>query len=297
MRVTHLLLPLGASIVCAAGTAKLAYSIVDTYDDTNFFTDFSFFTGADPTDGFVDYQGAIPANQSSLAGYSNGAVYLGVDHTTMNPTIGRKSVRVSSNKSYTKGLFIADIVHMPSSTCGVWPAFWTFGPNWPDSGEIDIIEGVNLQLTDSITLHSSEGCVLEGSGSIPTSVLASTSCAGDTGCSFTTANPLNYGTGFNIAGGGVYAMEWTSSVIQVYFFPRLLIPADITAGTPDPSTWGTPLARFSGSGCDIDSNFKNHQIVFDTTFCGSVSLLILDDPPFPEGMLTNKSVGRQSMVK
>jgi beta-glucanase (GH16 family) len=281
MRVSHLLLPFGASMVCAAGTAKSSYSIVDTFDYTNFFTEFSFFTGADPTGGFVDYQGAVAANQSGLAGFSDGAVYLGVDYKIMNPTGGRNSVRVGSNRAYAKGLFIADIAHMPSSTCGVWPAFWTFGPNWPDSGEIDIIEGVNLQATDSITLHASEGCVLQGSGSLATSVLSTTSCTGDTGCSFTTANPLSYGSGFNAAGGGVYAMEWTSSAIQVYFFPRALIPADIKAGTPDPSTWGMPMARFSGPGCDIDSHFKNHQIVFDTTFCGNVSLFVLDIPHPP----------------
>ena len=271
MRISQLLLPLSASVACVAGITNSSYTIADNYNSTNFFNEFSFFTGQDPTGGFVDYQGGAPANQSGLAGYSNGAIYLGVDHKTVNPAGGRNSVRVTSNKAYTKGLFIADIAHMPAGICGTWPAFWMFGPNWPNSGEIDIIEGVNMQTSNSITLHTSEGCSLDGTGSVASSVLASTDCTGGNGCSFKTADPLNFGTGFNAAGGGVYAMDWTSSAIAVYFFPRTSIPADITAGTPNPSGWGMPLARFSGSGCDIDSHFMNQNIVFDTTFCGQVS--------------------------
>lgn len=273
MRISHLVLPLGASVVCAAGTPSSSYGLVDAYDSTNFFDDFNFFTGADPTNGFVDYQGQSAANQSGLAGYVNGAVYLGVDHKTMNPAGGRDSVRVTSNKPYTHGLFIADIAHMPGNACGSWPAFWTYGPNWPNSGEIDIIEGVNMQTANSVTLHTSAGCTLDGSGSLASSVLASTDCTGNTGCSFKTADPLSYGTGFNTAGGGVYAMEWTSSAVAVYFFPRANIPSDIQSSKPDPTSWGTPVARFSGSGCDLDSHFMQNYIVFDITFCGDVSFL------------------------
>lgn len=114
---------LGASAICAAGIANAAYSVKDTFDSTNFFSEFNFFSGPDPTAGFVEYISAEAANSSGLAGYSNNAVYLGVDYTTSNPSSGRKSVRVTSNNAYTRGLIIADIAHMPGSTCGVWPAF------------------------------------------------------------------------------------------------------------------------------------------------------------------------------
>ncbi|PSS22831.1 glycoside hydrolase family 16 protein [Amorphotheca resinae ATCC 22711] len=271
MRTSRLLLRFGASLFCAAGITSATYVIEDIYDTDNFFDSFNFYTGGDPTAGFVKYVGAVTANDSSLAGYSSGAVYLGVDHKTRNPTGGRDSVRLASNKAYTKGLFIADIAHMPNGICGVWGAFWTFGPNWPSSGEIDIIEGVNMQATDSITLHTSPGCTLGSTGSLPTSNLSNTNCNtgnGNDGCSFSTANTEAFGTGFNAIGGGIYAMEWTSSAIKVYFFPRYSIPADITAGHPDPTRWGMPMASFSGSGCDIDSHFGQHAIVFDITFCG-----------------------------
>lgn len=120
----------GALLSCAAGTAMAQYSLVDNYDTSNFFNEFSFYSGTDPTNGFVDYQTATAANADGLAGFSSGGIYLGVDDTTLNPSGGRGSVRLSSNKAYTHGLFIADIAHMPGSICGVWPAFWTFGPNW-----------------------------------------------------------------------------------------------------------------------------------------------------------------------
>ncbi|RDL38303.1 Glycoside hydrolase family 16 protein [Venustampulla echinocandica] len=271
MHASQLVMRLGASAICAAGIANAAYSVKDTFDSTNFFSEFNFFSGDDPTGGFVEYVSAAAANLTSLAGYSNNAVYLGVDHVTSNPAGGRSSVRVTSNNAYTHGLFIADIAHMPGSTCGVWPAFWTFGPNWPSSGEIDIIEGVNDQTTNDITLHTSASCTMSTSGSLGGTKLADPNCNsgnGNNGCGTTTTDTRNYGSGFNAIGGGVYAMDWTSSHISVYFFPRSDIPADITSGKPNPSSWGTPTTTFGGSGCDIDSHFKDHNIVFDTTFCG-----------------------------
>lgn len=63
-------------------------------------------------------------------------------------------------------------------------------------------------------------------------------------------------------------MEWTSTSILVWFFPRQNIPPSIAIGRPDPSQFGTPSATFQGA-CDIDSLFSNHSVVFDTTFCGS----------------------------
>jgi len=255
-----------AALACVAGTASAqVYTLVDTYDSTNFFNDFTFYTGADPTDGYVDY---TVGTSNGLAYYTNNQIYMGVDYTTVNPSGGRASTRVTSNTAYTHGLFVADIAHMPGAICGVWPAWWTFGPNWPASGEIDIIEGVNQQTTDSITLHTAAGCDVSISGSAAGTTLGSSDCndnSAGTGCSASTTNTEGYGNGFNSAGGGFYAMNWNSESISVYFWPRGSEPSGIDDGQPEPSNW-SPVATFSG--CDIDEYFANHNIIFDTTFCG-----------------------------
>lgn len=258
------LVRLGA-LLAGTSFASAQYLLETTYDASNFYNEFTFFTGADPTHGFVNYLDASDASAQGLAGTSNGQVYLGVDYQNAAPD-GRSSVRVSSNAAYTQGLFIADIQHMPGSICGVWPAFWTFGPNWPSSGEIDIIEGVNTQTTDAVTLHTSNGCSMSNSGSAAGSVLSTSDCNGNDGCSQSTT--AAYGTPFNNMAGGIYAMEWTDSQIAVWFFPRASIPDDITAGNPSPSGWGSPTTLFGGSDCSINEHFANHNLVFDTTFCG-----------------------------
>jgi len=64
-------------------------------------------------------------------------------------------------------------------------------------------------------------------------------------------------------------MQWESSGVYVWFFPRGSIPSDITNGAPVTGNWGTPIVAFNGgSSCNIDSFFANENIVFDTTFCG-----------------------------
>ena len=147
------------------------------------------------------------------------------------------------------------------------------GPEWPANGEIDIIEGVNSQASDDMTLHTASGCSITNNGVFSGSITTS-NCYVDApgqgtnaGCQIGTTNTETYGTGFNSNGGGVYATDWTSQSINIYFFPRSGIPSDITSGDPDPTTWGTPVASFSG-GCEIDTFFNGLQIVFDTTFCG-----------------------------
>ena len=132
------------------------------------------------------------------------------------------------------------------------------GPNWPSSGEIDIVEGVNTQSQNQMTMHTSQGCTL-----------VNQDCQGNQGCAATGGGPSSYGTGLNSAGGGIFATEWTSDSINIWFFSHGSAPGDISGPNPNPSGWGNPTSSFvGGSGCDIDSHFMNNNLIFDTTFCG-----------------------------
>lgn len=261
--------------LAGAGAANAQYALDSYYDAQNFFNEFSFFTEPDPTMGYVEYVDQETAFSMNLAAVDNGVVRFGADSTEVNPPNGRKSTRLTSNKAFTRGLFIADIAHMPSNVCGSWPALWSFGPDWPYSGEIDIVEGVNTQDATAITLHTGPGCSIQPIqlDQDPTTIIKETDCNANTGhdgCGMQTSNTQNYGAGFNDIQGGVYAWEWTSEFIAVWFFPRGGIPEDIAAGTPDPTLWGLPSAKFVGSpGCDLDSFFREHNIVLNHTFCGA----------------------------
>ncbi|KAI4611187.1 hypothetical protein J4E83_008130 [Alternaria metachromatica] len=247
------------------------YTLQDDYM-TDFYGAFDFFTDADPTEGFVKYVDEATARQTNLINSSSSAISWGVDTQNQTPE-GRPSVRIQSKKTYDSGLIVLDVAHMPFG-CGTWPAFWTTGPNWPKNGEIDIIEGVNDQTNNGMTLHTGPGCQIgedttQFAGSVTTGNcdVAAEDQSKNAGCSIEHPSTKSYGAGLNEGGGGVYATQWTADAISVYFFPRDSIPEDVLGDSPDPSGWGKPAAKFAGA-CDIESTFNQQQIVFDTTFCG-----------------------------
>lgn len=102
--------------------ALATYGLVDDYGGNNFFNKMNFFTGADPTNGYVTYVSQSTAQSGGLISVNNNIVYMGVDHNNVASGSGRQSVRVSSKNSYTHMLVVADIGHMPGGVCGVWPA-------------------------------------------------------------------------------------------------------------------------------------------------------------------------------
>jgi hypothetical protein len=114
------------------------YQLVDDYSPATFFDQFNFYTGADPTNGHVQYVDRAVALQNGYTTTTNGAARMSVDTTNKWPLggKGRPAVRLISNNSYTHGMFIADVKHMPTG-CGTWPAYWLLGPDpWPTYGEI-----------------------------------------------------------------------------------------------------------------------------------------------------------------
>ncbi|BDD61011.1 hypothetical protein MPDQ_005838 [Monascus purpureus] len=268
LAISTLVSPSSASSVFRRAGAS--YQLVESWQGESFFDYFDFFTETDPTHGFVTYLDQSSAESSGLVNVtSSGSVYLGVDHTTVlqDNGPGRNSVRISSKKYYEQGLFIADIQHMPGSICGVWPALWTVGKDWPQDGELDIIEGVNQQQVDEIVAHTGGECTLTNTGM--TGQVTASDCSLQGGTSGCTANagPGSYGNSFNENQGGVYAIEWTSDFIKIWIFPRSSIPESITSGNPDVSTFGTPVFRLEDS-CKVSEQFLSQQFIIDTTFCG-----------------------------
>jgi hypothetical protein len=211
------------------------------------------------------------ASVTSLS--SENPVILKVDTSETNATTGRHSVRLTSKKTYNKGLFVFDVLHSPYG-CGTWPALWLVDEsNWPLNGEIDVMESVNVGDTgNQMTLHTSQGCKIgKNRKRKQTGKAISYDCYngtnGNEGCGVT--GPDNtFGSAFNDMGGGIYAMELRSEGIRTWLFDRSSIPSDITNQSPDPSTWGTALADFPNLECDIDSHFKNQSIVANINLCG-----------------------------
>jgi len=243
---------------------------VDSFVGPKFFDNFDFWTSSDPTHGFVDY---VDNNTAFSRGYvwaGSNLVYMGVDHTNNAPN-GRQSVRITSNKSWTKGLFVLILSHMPGGQCGSWPAFWTVGANWPNNGEIDIIEGVNKNTVDQMTLHTSSNCQMIGYRNM-TGQSVGNDCESpgnnNAGCGVQSTRPNSYGEAFNSAGGGAYAMELTDNGIRIWYFSKQDMPSDIGSNNPNPSWWRVPDSAFPFGGSCSRNHFGPQQIVFDMTFCG-----------------------------
>jgi hypothetical protein len=228
----------------------------------------------------VHYVGAAQATdpQYNLTYASASTAVLKVDTTVDAQTVpdastGRFSVRIQSKKQYSTGLFVFDVVHTPVG-CATWPALWLSDPaNWPANGEIDVMEAVNVvsDAQNQVTLHTAEGCSMGGRREESGSVIT-TSCVNSTdsnaGCGVD-AGSKTFGDTLNANGGAVAAMELRSDGIRVWQFARSAIPADITAGQPDPSTWGEATADFPNTDCDIGSHFRNQSIIANIDLCGS----------------------------
>jgi hypothetical protein len=251
---------------------------------------------------FVQYVDQDTAELGGLIGVTpRGGIYLGVDHTSTlgDDDVGRKSVRIESIPTFTQGLLVADIEHMPASVCGAWPAFWTIGEN-PQDGEIgtssvtgcgigpeyvitrnkDIIEGVNTQSSNTMTLHTAGMCTIDGKGQTGSVTTTNCSVTDPRGCSVEGLTG-SFGTEFNSVDGGVYAMLWTDEAIRLWFFPRSSIPESIANGDPDPGSFGVPLANFQPSSCDLQQMINDHKVIIDTTFCGDWAAGVFTDSGCP----------------
>jgi len=143
---------------------------------------------------------------------------------------------------------------------------WTIRNGHGTYGEIDIIEGFNDIEQNYMTLHTANNCTFKSPARNQKGTPNNDNydCNLDSGAGCSVQGPVgSYGSSFNDNGGGVYAVQWTSRFIKIFFFPRNSIPEDITAGKPDPTKWGLPTANFDTryGHCDIDASFPPQTIV------------------------------------
>lgn len=236
----------------------------------------NFWNKADPTNGKVRFVDHSTAQGSDLVGMKDGAAYMRASSKNLNGQ-NRPSVRFESKRAYDSGLIIFDVKKMPVG-CGVWPALWTTqGANWPRGGEIDVVEGVGYEASNGrnqMTVHIGQNSPLEGGKSLGTPLAKNCNQYGEhTGCAFfdSNKNGPSWGTKFNAAGGGVWAMEFGSGHgVRIWFFGRKSgkIPKELSepGNAPsklNPDSWGTPMANFQASA--LNQVISKQNIIMDIT--------------------------------
>ncbi|TDL22535.1 hypothetical protein BD410DRAFT_207136 [Rickenella mellea] len=279
----HSLGVVGLVAVFCTTSARAAFTVAQNYQGSSFFDAWTFQNGPDRNSSSnVLYQTREQALQEGLVSVNAaGHAIIKMDNTTdgtKDPNFGRPSVFMLSNATVSAGsLVIMDAITMPFG-CSVWPAFWMQGPNWPNNGEIDIVENVNLQTNNRYSLHTASGCTHppadQSPASMETGQVLSTDCSttganGNQGCLIQDPSTNSFGAGFKANGGGAYAMLWDDTGIKIWFFPRASIPADASTNTPNPSGWPTPTAFYPSSSCDTTKFFGPQSIVLNINVCGS----------------------------
>ncbi|POR37600.1 Putative endo-1,3(4)-beta-glucanase [Tolypocladium paradoxum] len=268
-----------AALACASSVVATKWQLSETYDVSNFFDKFDFFTAPSPNAGLVNFQSRADALQKGLIAYQGNEVYMGVDHKTVITGNNRKrdSVRIESKARYNHGLFIARFTHLPENKCGLWPAFWMYGENWPNDGEVDIMEWWNNAQWNQPALHVGASatygqCLMDGAGQ--SANVVTSNC--DNGYSNPPNQWMNQGCvaadhsgPWATLDGGVFAMEWTSDFIKLYSWHWSNVPSNIGDDAPDSASWGTPMVYLKNKQCDIDNHFSNQKLVLNLDMCGN----------------------------
>ncbi|OJA18491.1 hypothetical protein AZE42_08011 [Rhizopogon vesiculosus] len=251
-----------------------SYSLVREYSGQSFFNRWNFYGGYDNlTQGNAIWVNESYATSQGLAYVDGqGHAIIKVDNITDVPMgQNRSTVRITTQDTYDLGsLWVIDLYHLPYG-CSVWPAFWSFGPNWPQDGEIDIIEGINVMSANQMAIHTTPGCTQNVSEYQLGTSGSTTNCSEASGCTVTETSPNSYESGFAVAGGGVFATQFDSSGIFIWFWSRPDIPASISqsdSASMDISQWGTPHASYFSSTCNISQFFSAQNLVLDITLCG-----------------------------
>uniref|UniRef100_A0A0W0GAJ0 Putative glycoside hydrolase family 16 protein n=1 Tax=Moniliophthora roreri TaxID=221103 RepID=A0A0W0GAJ0_MONRR len=240
-------------------SAATTYNMVKEYAGSTFFEGWDFYGHFDNlTNGdaiFVDSTVAASSKLAYVDSTTNHAI-IKVDNTTTVPfNEKRNTVRISTQDLYDVGsVWIADMYHVPYG-CSVWPAWWSHAPDWPNGGEIDTFEGVNMVTNNQMALHTNDGCKQVNPNE---------------GCVVTDPSKQSYGATFAASSGGVFVTEFAESGISVWFFTRDLVPDSIKSNSSsiDTSALGTPVANWPNGGCSMGRFFSAQNLILDITLCG-----------------------------
>jgi len=145
--------------------------------------------------------------------------------------------------------------------CG--PVFDLADPRFDLFHQADIVEYVNTDQSNQYTLHTGSKAVCrtdpgENFDGDPLGAECRSEAGNNAGCAIrdiegTAGAPFNAGT------GGVVVMLWDKTQLSFWRFARTEVPQDILNGTPDPDSWGTPIARWTDESCDIENAFRDMQ--------------------------------------
>lgn len=124
-----------------------------------------------------------------------------------------------------------------------------------------------------ISLHTTADCTMQSVKREMLGTAEKLDCHnttdGNAGCGVEGATST-YGVTYNDAGGGIMAVEWRDAGIRMWQFSSGSVPADITSGNPNPFSWGTALADFPNTKCDIGNHFTNASIIANIDLCGTL---------------------------
>ena len=259
------------------------WQLIAKHEGHSLFSDaFSF--GAYEQRNFVQWVNESEALALDLFGVADdGVAWIRADNSSVAAPDGpgRKAVRLVSRDSFSSGVWALDVNRMPEG-CGSHYAWWLAGPSWPGGGEIDVVECINGDSHARTTLHTCDDCDMKdddgfsGHWNSPSPRFCNVSHDHNAGCQIASSDAASCGAAFNRLGsGGVYVTQLVqgpemkqAGQIASWFFRRGDVPADLSAGTPTPSAWRKPDARFPlGARCNA-SHFHPLRLILSINFCG-----------------------------
>lgn len=244
--------------------------------------------GQDPTHGEQNYKKFCEIKKKLITDTSDSTVTLACSNVACNTTVDKNDPRCNNyfiasprienvNVYNSKTVFIIDVVQFPFGN-GSWPAFWLCGGpvalddqttikyklDWPNYGEIDILEQVNGQFINHTTVHTSNSCTSKRyqDGKLQVEDTKNgpwNDCNhgdGRDGCSVQMSGNKN---------NGQFICEWVPGK-NISYWCKPSKTVDLTKTSIDTSILGDPDTQIDISTCT--ANMQNMHMILNTALCG-----------------------------